>query len=160
MADWNAVRKGWVYQRKRGILFVTNWSPKYLVLYSQPIPALALYEQRSDATPPYAPIMHIDLQGLQIGGVENGLEKSTKWIEKMKLALLDISGKGSKAGSRKVSTIQEINQNAHRETRSGSLSPPEPGMDCEGRLLLLFRPATSQLPALKVLENFMSIFDY
>lgn len=155
MADWNAVRKGWGYQRKQSILFVTNWSPKYLVLYSQPIPALALYEQRSDATPPYAPIMHIDLQGLQIEGVENGFEKSTKWIEKMKLALLDISGKGSKAGSRKVSLFQENTQNAHRDTRSNSLSLPEPGMDCKGRLLSIYRPATSQLPAIKVLTIFL-----
>jgi len=59
--EWTSVKKGWVYQRKKHLLLPTSWSPKYLVLYSGPIPALAVYEQRSDAMPPYAPLLHIEL---------------------------------------------------------------------------------------------------
>ena len=38
-----------------------------MVLYSKPCPALALYEQRSDSVPPYAPALHLELNaGLMI----------------------------------------------------------------------------------------------
>ena len=59
--EWTSVKKGWVYQRKKHLFLPTTWSPKYLVLYTAPIPALAIYEQRSDAMPPYAPLLHLEL---------------------------------------------------------------------------------------------------
>lgn len=61
--EWTSVKKGWVYQRKKHLLLPTSWSPKYVVLYSGPVPALAVYEQRSDAMPPYAPLLHLELSG-------------------------------------------------------------------------------------------------
>lgn len=61
--EWTSVKKGWVYQRKKHLLLPTSWSPKYVVLYSGPVPALAVYEQRSDAMPPYAPLLHLELTG-------------------------------------------------------------------------------------------------
>lgn len=65
--EWKEVKRGWVYQRKNHLLGLTHsWSPRYLVVYQQPIPCLALYEQRSDAQPPYRPSLHWDLSGLNI----------------------------------------------------------------------------------------------
>lgn len=61
-SDWIEVKKDWVYQRKKAFVF-KSWNPRYMVLYSKPCPALALYEQRSDSVPPYAPIMHLELSG-------------------------------------------------------------------------------------------------
>ena len=58
--DWVEVKKDWVYQRKKTFVF-KSWNPRYMVLYSKPCPALALYEQRSDSVPPYAPILHLEL---------------------------------------------------------------------------------------------------
>lgn len=58
--EWIEIKKDWVYQRKKTFVF-KSWNPRYMVLYSKPCPALALYEQRSDSVPPYAPIMHLEL---------------------------------------------------------------------------------------------------
>lgn len=58
--NWVEVKKDWVYQRKKTFVF-KSWNPRYMVLYSKPCPALALYEQRSDSVPPYAPILHLEL---------------------------------------------------------------------------------------------------
>lgn len=59
-SDWIEVKKDWVYQRKKTFVF-KSWNPRYMVLYSRPCPALALYEQRSDSVPPYAPVFHLEL---------------------------------------------------------------------------------------------------
>lgn len=65
--DWVEIKKDWVYQRKKTFVF-KSWNPRYMVLYSKPCPALALYEQRSDSVPPYAPILHLELSSnLKIG---------------------------------------------------------------------------------------------
>jgi hypothetical protein len=58
--DWLEVKKDWVYQRKKTFVF-KSWNPRYMVLYSKPCPALALYEQRSDSVAPYAPVLHLEL---------------------------------------------------------------------------------------------------
>ena len=58
--EWIEIKKDWVYQRKKTFIF-KSWNPRYMVLYSRPCPALALYEQRSDSVSPYAPIMHLEL---------------------------------------------------------------------------------------------------
>lgn len=60
ISDWVELKKDWVYQRKKTFVF-KSWNPRYMVLYSKPCPALALYEQRSDSVPPYAPILHLEL---------------------------------------------------------------------------------------------------
>ena len=57
--EWLEVKKDWVYQRKKTFIF-KSWNPRYMVLYSRPCPALALYEQRSDSVTPYAPILHLE----------------------------------------------------------------------------------------------------
>lgn len=59
-SDWIEVKKDWVYQRKKTFVF-KSWNPRYMVLYSKPCPALALYEQRSDSVSPYAPVLHLEL---------------------------------------------------------------------------------------------------
>lgn len=59
-SDWIEVKKDWVYQRKKTFFF-KSWNPRYMVLYSKPCPALALYEQRSDSVPPYAPSLHLEI---------------------------------------------------------------------------------------------------
>lgn len=59
-SEWVEVKKDWVYQRKKTFVF-KSWNPRYMVLYSKPCPALALYEQRSDSFAPYAPTMHLEL---------------------------------------------------------------------------------------------------
>lgn len=59
-SEWVEVKKDWVYQRKKTFVF-KSWNPRYMVLYSRPCPALALYEQRSDSVPPYAPALHLEL---------------------------------------------------------------------------------------------------
>lgn len=59
-SEWVEIKKDWVYQRKKTFVF-KSWNPRYMVLYSRPCPALALYEQRSDSVPPYAPILHLEL---------------------------------------------------------------------------------------------------
>lgn len=58
--DWIELKKDWVYQRKKTFVF-KSWNPRYMVLYSKPCPALALYEQRSDSVAPYAPVLHLEL---------------------------------------------------------------------------------------------------
>lgn len=59
--SWTEVKKDWVYQRKKTLTFFKSWQPRYMVLYSKPTPALALYEQRSDSVAPYAPLLHLEL---------------------------------------------------------------------------------------------------
>jgi hypothetical protein len=59
-SEWIEVKKDWVYQRKKTFVF-KSWNPRYMVLYSKPCPALALYEQRSDSVSPYAPALHLEL---------------------------------------------------------------------------------------------------
>ncbi len=59
-APWIEVKKDWVYQRKKTLIF-KSWQPRFMVLYSGPVPAIALYEQRSDSVPPYAPALHLEL---------------------------------------------------------------------------------------------------
>lgn len=59
-SDWVEVKKDWVYQRKKTFVF-KSWNPRYMVLYSRPCPAIALYEQRSDSVAPYAPALHLEL---------------------------------------------------------------------------------------------------
>lgn len=58
---WTEVKKDWVYQRKKTLTIFKSWQPRYMVLYSKPTPALALYEQRSDSVAPYAPLLHLEL---------------------------------------------------------------------------------------------------
>lgn len=69
--EWEEVKSGWVYQKKKFLLISNKWTPKYLVLYKTPIPALALYEQRSDAKPPYAPLLHLDLVTIAVCPIDN-----------------------------------------------------------------------------------------
>jgi hypothetical protein len=57
---WIEVKKDWVYQRKKTLIF-KSWQPRFMVLYRGPVPAVALYEQRSDSVPPYAPAIHVEL---------------------------------------------------------------------------------------------------
>lgn len=70
--EWSEVNKGWAYQRRRHLLISTQWNPRWLVLYSKPIPAIAVYEQKSDARPPYTPILHLDLAGIKVEEKSNG----------------------------------------------------------------------------------------
>lgn len=70
--DWIELKKDWIYQRKKTFIF-KSWNPRYMVLYSKPCPALALYEQRSDSFAPYAPILHLELSSnLTIGAYGKG----------------------------------------------------------------------------------------
>ena len=57
---WIEVKKDWIYQRKKTLIF-KSWQPRFMVLYRGPVPAIALYEQRSDSVPPYAPALHVEL---------------------------------------------------------------------------------------------------
>lgn len=59
-APWSEVKKDWVYQRKKTLIF-KSWQPRFMVLYRAPVPAVALYEQRSDSVPPYAPVLHMEI---------------------------------------------------------------------------------------------------
>lgn len=59
--EWVALKSGWLYERKPGLVIGKRWTPRWVVIYGEPVPALGIYEQRSDATPPYAPLRHLDL---------------------------------------------------------------------------------------------------
>lgn len=59
--EWSAVKSGWLFERKGWWNLGRKWAPRYVVLYDEPVPALGIYEQRSDASPPYAPLRHLDL---------------------------------------------------------------------------------------------------
>lgn len=59
--EWSAVKSGWLFERKGWWSLGRKWTPRYVVLYDEPVPALGIYEQRSDASPPYAPLRHLDL---------------------------------------------------------------------------------------------------
>jgi hypothetical protein len=65
-SEWIESKKGWVYERKRHLLISKQLIPRWMVLYSKPIPSLALYEQRSDAKPPYAPLVHYNLTEIDV----------------------------------------------------------------------------------------------
>lgn len=99
--EWTAVKKGWVYQRKKHLFLPTSWSPKYLVLYSGPVPALAVYEQRSDAMPPYAPLMHIELTGghVSVGTAHGNTAGNGFW-----------SAVGQSVASRKASIVSTLSR--------------------------------------------------
>jgi hypothetical protein len=71
-AEWTEIKKGWSYQRKRSLFISTQWNPRWLVLYSKPLPALAVYEQKSDARLPYTPLLHLDLNSIKIEERANG----------------------------------------------------------------------------------------
>jgi hypothetical protein len=75
--EWIESKKGWVYEKKRHLIFSKQLVPRWMVLYSKPVPALALYEQRSDARPPYAPYMHHNITEIDLSLVDannSGLE--------------------------------------------------------------------------------------
>lgn len=55
------MKSGWLYERKPGLVFGRRWIPRWVVIYGEPVPAVGVYEQRSDAVPPYAPLRHLDL---------------------------------------------------------------------------------------------------
>lgn len=60
--EWVTVKSGWLQEKKSGFGIIgRKWNPRYVVLYKEPVPALGIYEQRSDANPPYAPLRHLDL---------------------------------------------------------------------------------------------------
>lgn len=61
--EWVAIKSGWLYERKHGLVVARSKrrEPRWVVIYGQPVPALGVYEQRSDAIPPYAPLRHLDL---------------------------------------------------------------------------------------------------
>ena len=77
--EWIDSKKGWVYERKRHLLFAKQMIPRWMVLYTKPLPSIALYEQRSDAKPPYTPIIHYNLTEIQATLVDKkgaGLESA------------------------------------------------------------------------------------
>lgn len=77
--EWVESKKGWVYERKRHLLFSKQMIPRWMVLYSKPLPSIALYEQRSDAKPPYTPICHYNVTEIQATLVDKrgaGLESA------------------------------------------------------------------------------------
>lgn len=87
--EWIALKSGWLYERRNGLVLGARWTPRYVVLYSEPVPALGVYEQRSDAAPPYAPLRHVDLlPDTQIaGGSQDGRSESRRgsllgWLKK------------------------------------------------------------------------------
>lgn len=96
--EWEEVKSGWVYLKKKFLLVSNKWTPKYLVLYKTPVPALAVYEQRSDAKPPYAPILHLDLVTITICPIDGKKPSLGQQI------LNNISRSGGMA-SRRTSTI-------------------------------------------------------
>ena len=76
-SEWVESKKGWVYEKKRHLIFSKQLVPRWMVLYSKPVPALALYEQRSDARPPYAPYMHHNITEIELSlvdGNNSGIE--------------------------------------------------------------------------------------
>lgn len=105
--EWIESKKGWAYEKKRHLIFSKQLVPRWMVLYSKPVPALALYEQRSDARPPYAPYMHhniteIDL--LLVDANNSGLEtnrpsRSPSVVSMPKAKIKDIIASAGASGS-------------------------------------------------------------
>lgn len=75
--EWVESKKGWVYERKRHLIFAKQMIPRWMVLYTKPLPSIALYEQRSDAKPPYTPLGHYNVTEIIVSLVDKkgaGLE--------------------------------------------------------------------------------------
>jgi hypothetical protein len=123
--EWTDVKRGWVYQRKKHLLFSTTWTPKYLVLYSAPIPALAVYEQRSDAMPPYAPLMHLELVEVTVAPAGHTGDKKHWWNH---LA----EGIGSNIASRKASIVSSLSRRSSVSNISHTKSYKERILDDQG----------------------------
>lgn len=154
--EWTSVKKGWVYQRKKHLFLPTSWSPKYLVLYSAPIPALAVYEQRSDAMPPYAPLLHIDLTSgdVIVTTVNVGGSGRAGWMSQL------AEGIGSSVASRKASIVSALSRKgSFRNLGEASASTvcldekktksyKERMLDEQG--FMVSRSHSSQSPSLKV----------
>ncbi|PJF16988.1 hypothetical protein PSACC_03222 [Paramicrosporidium saccamoebae] len=112
--EWVALKSGWLYERKPGIVLGRRWTPRWIVIYGEPVPALGIYEQRSDATPPYAPLRHLDLQpDTQISMEEGNLGKG--WLKRrdsMAASIAELSGAGSDKKEPRVFTISRQGQAA------------------------------------------------
>lgn len=146
--EWTNVKRGWVYQRKKHLLLSTTWTPKYLVLYSAPIPALAVYEQRSDAMPPYAPLLHMELSEVTVAPAGSLTDKKRWWNH-----LAD--GIGSNMVSRKASIISNLSRRGSvRSTHSSSdhsnlnRSYKERILDEQGFIVTRF--ATAESPEIRL----------
>lgn len=150
--EWTAVKKGWVYQRKKHIFLPTSWSPKYLVLYTAPIPAIAVYEQRSDAMPPYAPLIHIDLTGgeVTVSTVTTAASRGGWWSQVAE-------GIGSSVASRRASIVSAVSRRGSFRDLGGapaarseekSKSYKERMLDEQG--FVVHRHATPDKAAIKV----------
>ena len=59
--EWTTVKKGWLDVKSK-FLFLNIWHSKWIVLYSEPVAALAIYDQRDHAIPPYYPRYHLTLE--------------------------------------------------------------------------------------------------
>lgn len=146
--EWTSVRKGWVYQRKKHLLLPTSWSPKYLVLYSGPIPALAVYEQRSDAMPPYAPLLHIELSGgaVSVGTAHGGSGTGGWWAsvgQSVASRRASISAGLSRRGS-----FRDLNSQAANGKDAASKSYKERVLDDQG--FMVMRESGPEQPSLRL----------
>lgn len=101
--DWIELKKDWVYQRKKTFIF-KSWNPRYMVLYSKPCPALALYEQRSDSVAPYAPVLHLELSA------------------NLRIEAYGTSGQGSHQDSLMSMAASRHPDDANSEYRRGSIT--------------------------------------
>lgn len=140
--EWTSARKGWVYQRKKHLLLPTSWSPKYLVLYSGPIPALAVYEQRSDAMPPYAPLLHIELtSGAVSVGTAHGGSGTGGWLSAVSSRRASIAAGLSRRGS-----FRDLNSAAAKDAASKSYK--ERVLDEQG--FMVMRESGPEQPSLRL----------
>lgn len=146
--DWVEVKKDWVYQRKKNFIF-KSWNPRYMVLYSKPCPALALYEQRSDSVAPYAPVMHLELTtNLRIepyGKINQDSQHDSMM---------------SMASSRHPDDV-------HSEVRRGSITSlvpesrgPKSKKHMEENALIIVRPGSDKQIPLKVFSFCLLVFKF
>lgn len=119
-----------------------------MVLYSKPCPALALYEQRSDSVPPYAPALHLELNaGLSI---EPYGQKGTKSNNSNQSSIT------SMAASRHGDDFN--NENYHRRGSITSLvsdgrGPGKPKKKLEETAIVIFRSGSENQTPFKVQIN-------
>lgn len=59
--EWKSSKKGWLSLKVDYILVGVNQT-KWVVLYSKPVPSIAIYDERAQSQPPYCPRHHLTLQ--------------------------------------------------------------------------------------------------
>lgn len=145
--EWTASKSGWLLERQgataasllAGALTgraARRTLPRWVAVYVAPGAALGIYEQRSDASPPYAPLRHVDLGGPGAGLDEDCAPKAGV------LAFIKRTASSAHVGLRRTDSVASV----------ASVAPGSPSSDdckivvrgSDGKKVTLIAPSRAE----------------